>query len=150
MRNYFFPDSVAAASPHSSVSPAPKSPHHPIIILIIGAQLWPVPCSFSISTYPAGNSFVFALHDEFLSIWAKSSQFHISQNLMNKHLIIFSTHGTKSLISIHPDNCILFTAACSWPLSHLPMQFFSTFNNHFPWNAKVMFCFKPNRLTLLH
>lgn len=135
----------------SPPAPAPVSPHHPhIIILITGAQLWPLPCNFSISTYPPGNSFVFVLHNEFFSIWAKPLQFHISQNLMSKHLIISSNHGTKSLISIHPENCILFTAACSWPLSHLPIQFFSTFNNNFPWNAKVMFCLKPNRLTLLH
>lgn len=51
---------------------------------------------------------------------SKPSQFHISQNLMSKHLRISSNHGTKSLlISAPPENCILFTASCSWPLSHL-------------------------------
>lgn len=51
---------------------------------------------------------------------SKPSQFHISQNLMSKHLRISSNHGTKSLIiSTPPENCILFTASCSWPLSHL-------------------------------
>lgn len=91
-----------------------------------GTTLTICPCNFSVSTYPAGNSFVFALRDEFFPIWAKPSQFHMSQNLMSKHLrrIISSNHGTKSLISIHPENCILFTAACSWPLSRLPIQLF--------------------------
>lgn len=51
---------------------------------------------------------------------SEPTRFHISQNLMSKHLRISSNHDTKSLItSIHSENCILFAASCSPPLSHL-------------------------------